>query len=54
MKPLRMSIPGAIREHLKRVLKQGLNGRTEREVAMRLLCEKLRDLQPPPRRGLFG
>lgn len=50
-----MSIPGAIRVHLKRVLKQGLNGSTEREVAMRLLCEKLRELQPQVvRRGLFG
>ena len=53
MRPIRMSIPGALRPHIKRLLKQGLNGRTEREVVMRLLCEKLRELQPPPRRGLF-
>lgn len=46
MKPLSISIPGALRPHIKRLLKQGLNGRTEREVVIRLLCEKLRELQP--------
>ena len=56
MKPLRMSIPGVIRTHIKRLLKQGLNGSTEREVVMRLLCEKLREelRNAPQRRGLFG
>ena len=54
MKPLRMSIPGSIRTHLKRLLKEGLNGKTEREVAMRLLCEKIRELQPRiVRRSIF-
>lgn len=56
MKPLRMSIPGAIRPHLKRLMRDGLNGKTEREVAMRLLCEKLRELQPlrEVRRSFFS
>ena len=46
MKPLRISIDGALRSHIKRLLKEGLNGRTEREVVIRLLCEKLRELLP--------
>lgn len=56
MKPLRMSIPGVIRQHMKPLLKRGLNGNTEREIAMRLLCDKLREelAKLPQRRGLFG
>lgn len=46
MKRLNVSIDGALRVHLKRLVKQGLNGRTEREVVIRLLCEKLRELRP--------
>jgi len=46
MKRLSISIDGALRVHLKRLVKGGLNGRTEREVVIRLLCEKLRELQP--------
>jgi hypothetical protein len=53
MKPLRISIDGTLRVHIKRLLKQGLNGRTEREVVIRLLCEKLRELQPQIVRRLF-
>lgn len=46
MKALPISIPGALRPHIKRILKQGLSGRTEREVVISLLCEKLRELMP--------
>lgn len=50
MKRLRVSIDGVLRVHIKRILKGGLNGRTEREVVIRLLCEKLRELMPRPYR----
>ena len=53
MKRLKISIDGALRTHIKRLLKQGLNGRTEREVVIRLLCEKLRELQPTDVRRTF-
>jgi len=53
MKPLRISIDGTLRVHLKRLLKQGLNGRTEREVVIRLLCEKLRELRPVETRRIW-
>lgn len=46
MKRLKVSIDGTLRVHLKRIVKEGLNGNTEREVVIRLLCEKLRELMP--------
>jgi len=45
MKPLRMTIPPRLRPHLIRLLKGGLNGATERQIALRLIEEKLRDLR---------
>jgi len=45
MKPLRMTIPPRLRPHLIRLLKGGLNGATERQVALRLIEEKLRELK---------
>mgnify|MGYP001616025532 CR=1 FL=1 len=56
MKPLRMNIPPRLRPHLLRLLKGGLNGNTERQVAIRLIEEKLRETlqQHVARRGIFG
>jgi len=45
MKPLRMTIPPRLRPHLIRLLKQGLSGSTERQVAIRLIEERLRDIR---------
>ena len=46
MKPLPMSIPPRLRPHLIRLKKGGLSGATERQVAIRLLEEKLRETLP--------
>lgn len=55
MKPLRMSIPPRLRPHLIRLLKEG-RGNTERQVALRLIEERLREQRAPVtvRRGIFG
>jgi len=45
MKALRLTIPPRLRPHLIRLLKEGLNGATERQVAIRLIEERLRDLR---------
>ncbi len=51
MKPLRMTMPPRLRPHLQRLLKQGLSGNTERQVAIRLIEERLRETAPEaPRR----
>lgn len=50
MKALRMTIPPRLRPHLKRLLKQGLSGNTERQVALRLIEERLRDSAPQSQR----
>lgn len=47
MKPLRMTIPPRLRPHLIRLLKGGLHGATERQVALRLVEEGIRDRPPP-------
>lgn len=55
MKPLRMTIPPRLRPHLIRLLKEGLSGNTERQVALRLIEERLREQRPVTvRRGLFA
>jgi hypothetical protein len=39
-----MTIPPRLRPYLIRILKQGLNGNTERQVVVRLIEEKLREI----------
>lgn len=41
-KRLKLAIPVRIRHHLQRLLKRGLSGDTERQVAIRLIEEGLR------------
>lgn len=56
MKPLRMTVPARLRPHLIKLLRRGLDGNTERQVAIRLIEERLREdaKAVPPRRGLFA
>ena len=44
MKPIKVTIPGRLRPYLKGLLKRGLHGSTEQEVATRLIEAKLQDL----------
>jgi hypothetical protein len=43
MKGLNLTIPPRLRPHLTRLVKDGLSGATERQVAIRLIEEKLRE-----------